>query len=158
MNRTYNIYCDESCHLENDKIPVMVLGAIWCPLTKRGIIADQLREIKVRNGFSPNFEIKWTKVSPGGIQLYTDIINYFFNEEHLNFRVLIVPDKSAIDHITFDQDHDTWYYKMFFNLLKVLFNPHDRYRIYLDIKDTHSYKKIEELHNVLCNNMYDFNQ
>lgn len=27
----YNIYCDESCHLENDAIPVMVLGAATCP-------------------------------------------------------------------------------------------------------------------------------
>jgi hypothetical protein len=25
------IYCDESCHLENDHIPVMVLGAVTCP-------------------------------------------------------------------------------------------------------------------------------
>jgi hypothetical protein len=29
MNKTYNIYCDESCHLENDKQEVMVLGAVW---------------------------------------------------------------------------------------------------------------------------------
>ena len=26
MTKTYNIYCDESCHLEKDQIPVMVLG------------------------------------------------------------------------------------------------------------------------------------
>ena len=30
MSETYNIYCDESCHLENDDKPVMLLGAIWC--------------------------------------------------------------------------------------------------------------------------------
>jgi hypothetical protein len=28
MSEIYNIYCDESCHLEKDKIPVMVLGAV----------------------------------------------------------------------------------------------------------------------------------
>ena len=26
----YNIYCDESCHLEHDNIIIMELGAIWC--------------------------------------------------------------------------------------------------------------------------------
>ena len=28
MNKTYNIYCDESCHLENDGKRFMVLGAV----------------------------------------------------------------------------------------------------------------------------------
>ena len=28
--REFNIYCDESCHLEQDHINIMGLGAIWC--------------------------------------------------------------------------------------------------------------------------------
>jgi len=31
MNKTYNIYCVESCHLENDGKRFMVLGAVCCP-------------------------------------------------------------------------------------------------------------------------------
>lgn len=27
----YNIYCDENCHLEHDRQPIMVIGCIWCP-------------------------------------------------------------------------------------------------------------------------------
>lgn len=42
MSATYNIYCDESCHLENDHQKVMVLGAVWCPLEKRREIAVRL--------------------------------------------------------------------------------------------------------------------
>lgn len=30
----YNVYCDETCHLENDGINVMVLGAVWCPQSR----------------------------------------------------------------------------------------------------------------------------
>lgn len=30
----YNVYCDETCHLENDGINDMILGAIWCPQEK----------------------------------------------------------------------------------------------------------------------------
>lgn len=31
MGETYNIYCDESCHLENDRQQAMVLGAAPVP-------------------------------------------------------------------------------------------------------------------------------
>ena len=30
----YNVYCDETCHLEHDGINDMVIGAIWCPQNK----------------------------------------------------------------------------------------------------------------------------
>ena len=31
----YTVFCDESCHLENDDSPVMILGAMYCPSDKR---------------------------------------------------------------------------------------------------------------------------
>lgn len=158
MGIIYNIYCDESCHLQNDHQQVMILGAIWCPFEKTKEIAIRLREIKLRHGLSSDFEIKWDKVSPSKQLFYKDIIDYFFDDDDLHFRALIIPDKSKLRHQAFSQDHDTWYYKMYFDLLKVLFSPVDEYRIYLDIKDTRSSDKIAKLHEVLCNSMYDFEQ
>ena len=35
MSQTYNVYCDESCHMENDHQTVMVLGASGAQLKKR---------------------------------------------------------------------------------------------------------------------------
>jgi len=67
MSQIYNVYCDESCHLENDGQKVMVLGAVWCPLEKSHEIMLRLREIKKKHGLNPKFEIKWTKVSLGKI-------------------------------------------------------------------------------------------
>ncbi|PKN75613.1 MAG: hypothetical protein CVU49_02645 [Candidatus Cloacimonetes bacterium HGW-Cloacimonetes-2] len=29
MCKVYNVYCDESCHLENDGQKSMVIGAVW---------------------------------------------------------------------------------------------------------------------------------
>lgn len=156
MSEIYNVYCDESCHLQNDHQLVMVLGAIWCPLEKTREIAVRIREIKQRHGLASSFEIKWSKVSPAKQQFYMDLVDYFFDDDDLHFRSLIVPDKTKLRHEDFLQDHDTWYYKMYFDLLKVLFVPQAEYRIYLDIKDTRSSQKIEELHTVLCDNMYDF--
>ena len=34
MSEIYNIYCDESSHLENDRQKAMMLGVVFCPLTK----------------------------------------------------------------------------------------------------------------------------
>ena len=79
----YNVYCDETCHLINDGINVMVLGAIWCPQTKIKEINDRIKEIKVRNGVSEIMELKWTKISPAKIDLYKDLVNYFFDDNDI---------------------------------------------------------------------------
>ena len=34
MPQVFNVYCDESCHLDHDHKGVMVLGAIWWSLEK----------------------------------------------------------------------------------------------------------------------------
>jgi hypothetical protein len=156
MTQTYNVYCDESCHLEHDRQPVMVLGAVWCPRENSREIALRIREIKKKHAVSPTFEIKWTKVSPAKVDFYLELIDYFFDNNDLHFRVLVVPDKTKLRHDQYGQDHDTWYYKMYFDRLKVILDPTACYRIYLDIKDTRSADKIAKLHDVLCNNMYDF--
>ncbi|HWR83377.1 MAG TPA: DUF3800 domain-containing protein [Candidatus Deferrimicrobium sp.] len=152
----YSIYCDESCHLEGDHHPIMVLGAVWCPTSLTRAIFNRIREIKIRNGLSREFEVKWTKVSPSKNQIYRDLLDYFFDDDHLHFRCLVAENKYNLQHTLFGQDHDTWYYKMYFNLLKVILSPHDTFRIYLDIKDTRSESKVAKLRDVLSNNMYDF--
>lgn len=158
MSQVFNIYCDESCHLENDHQGVMVLGAVWCPLAQSHEISERIREIKAKHEVNTHFEIKWTKVSQAKIDFYLDLIDYFFDECSLHFRALIVPDKTKLRHSVFGQDHDTWYYKMYFDMLKVILNPEDRYRIYIDIKDTKSKNKVAKLQDVLCNNFYDFSR
>lgn len=158
MSQTYNVYCDESCYLENDNYQVMVLGAVWCPIERTSEISRKIRAIKTEHKLDNNFEIKWTKVSPAKEAFYLDIIEYFFDEKDLHFRALIVPDKSKLNHLRHSQTHDEWYYKMYFDMLKIILSPQDCYRIYLDIKDTHGGRKTKKLHDVLCNSMYDFSQ
>lgn len=158
MSELYNVYCDESCHLENDGINVMTLGALWCPVDKRADISKRLREIKVKHGLSADFEIKWTKVSKGRLDFYLDVIDYFFDDDDCHFRGLVVPDKTVLNHHNFGQTHDDWYYKMYFVMLKSIFDPESKYRVYIDIKDTLGHEKISKLHDVVCNSHYDFSQ
>jgi hypothetical protein len=155
MSQTYNIYCDESCHLEKDKIPVMVLGAVWCPLDSARTIAERIREIKIKNGLSRYFEAKWIKVSQAKLQFYLDLVDYFFDNDDLHFRGVLIPDKSILNHHAFEQTHDSWYYKMMFVMLEPIINPLNKYRVYLDIKDSRSEQKRKLLEDVLRNSRYD---
>lgn len=153
-----NIYCDESGHLERDQVPVMVLGALWCEKDKAHEIAKRLREIKAQHGLSPQFEAKWTKISPAKQDFYLALLDYFFDDDDLHFRAVVIPDKTKLDHARFGQDHDTWYYKMYFELLRLLIDPEAEHFIYLDVKDTRGGTKTAKLHEVLCNDVYDFDQ
>lgn len=157
MPETFNIYCDESCHLEHDRQPVMVLGATWCPLEFSREAATRIREIKEKHGFNPGAELKWTKISPSNLPLYMDILDFFFDTDHLSFRALVA-DKTNLTHSHFHQTHDDWYYKMYFDMLKWILQPHSSFRIYMDIKDTQSATKVRKLHEVLANNLYDFSR
>ncbi len=152
----YNLYCDESCHLEKDGINVMVLGAVWCSHDHVREINKQIREIKARNGISETAEMKWSKISSTNAQLYLDLVNFFFDESDLHFRALIIPDKSQLDHARFNQTHDTWYYKMYYEMLKAILSRENCYEIYIDVKDTHTNRKAQKLREICSNSMYDF--
>ena len=149
MKKIYNIYCDESCHLLNDDNKVFALGAIWVEKNKTEKIFDELRALKLKHGLSAIFEAKWTKVSDSKVNYYSDLVNYFFESPHLYFRGVVVQDKSILKHSVFAQDHDTWYYKMFYVLLRPIIQGLNEYNLYLDIKDTKSNVKILELKRIL---------
>jgi hypothetical protein len=136
----------------------MVLGAVWCPADARVEISSRIKSLKQRHRIAKDFEIKWGKVSPAQGAFYEDLIHYFFTDERLHFRGVVIPDKSKLDHEAFMQDHDTFYYKMYFVLLKQVLDPESRYRIYLDMKDTRGGLKVKKLHEVLCNDFYDFDK
>lgn len=144
-----NLYCDESCHLENNGKSVMLIGGISCPDYVRNIVYKEIKEIKRKHGISSRSEIKWRKVSNSKITFYEDLVNYFFDNEHLNFRVVII-DKNKLNHKKYNQTHDDFYYKQYFYLVrKFLFE--DDVNVFIDIKDTNSILKVYKLKNILEN-------
>ena len=127
----YNIYCDESCHLLNDGKEYMVLGCTWSHKDKSREIHNRIREIKERNEIKPNEESKWVKVANHNKQCYLDLINYFFDDDDINFRAIIIK-KKELKHELFNQNHDDWYYKMLFILIQNILEEGNIYNIYLD--------------------------
>ena len=134
----------------------MVLGAVWCVQSQAEHLNRRIAELKAEHGLSPFFEIKWGKVSSSKGAFYEALVDFFFKTGGLHFRAWVIPDKSILRHGEFAQTHDDWYYKMYFNMLKVIIRPNCVYHIYLDIKDTRSRRKLAKLHEVLANANYDF--
>lgn len=151
----FNVYCDESCHLEHDHQPIMALGAIWCPQSESRRLSAELRDIKARH--RARGELKWSKASVSRLPFYLELVGWFLAENLLHYRGLVVLEKQRLNHAAFNQGaHDLFYYKMYFSLLNKILSPDSQYCIYLDVKDTRSRIKLRKLNEVLCNNVFDF--
>lgn len=144
-NKTYNIYCDESCHLENDHKQYMFLGNVSCayPQVKRHV--ERIKELKKKHSFYA--EIKWTNVSKSKLAFYMELLDYFFDTD-LRFRAVGI-DKEKIRNETYGQSYDEFYYKMYYHLLNYKVDTTDHYNVYLDIKDTWSNQKVKRLEEIL---------
>jgi len=153
--KEYNLYCDESCYLQNDKSNVMGLGAVYIPKRYYASITSKIKDIKLKHNIPRCVELKWTKASLRNLDLYKDLINYFFDENFIWFRGIIA-DKTILDHEKFNQTHDDWYYKIYYELIKVILDEHSAYSIYIDKKDRYSNNKALTLRDVLCRSKYDF--
>ncbi len=145
MNKTFNIYCDESCHIEHDHMDYMFLGSVSCAYPQIRRHTKRIKELKRAHNFYA--EIKWSKVSMSKIKFYLDLIDYFFDTD-LRFRAIGIK-KSQIKCDDGGVTYDDFYYKMYYQLLNYKIDTSDRYNVYLDIKDTLSAQKVRKLKDIL---------
>ena len=134
----YNVYCDESCHLVSNDSKYMLIGAVYCPKNKVKKVNEYIEHLKENYNISNKIELKWNKIDKKTEKLYLDIINYFFNNDDLKFRVIVI-DKTKLDHEKYNQTESDFYHKAYYDMLKYIIIPGNSYNIYPDIKDTNSY-------------------
>ena len=113
-----NIYCDESCHLQNEQEKRMFVSCIYCPKDLVSKISNDIRQLKQKHKIWKYAEIKWTKISKSRQDFYLELLNYFLSEPNLHFRTIIIADKTKLNHEIFGQNHNTWYYKMIYQLVE----------------------------------------
>ena len=143
--KTFNLYCDESCHIERDGKHFMLLGYIMVPYNQLQIHKEAIENIKHKHHYYG--EIKWSKVAHAQGAFYDELTDYFFGSD-LRYRAIVI-DKSKIRNDDFDQDFDMFYYRMYYQLIYHKLDMAATYNIYLDIKDTLSRSKVRELREVL---------
>ncbi len=155
-SQTINVYCDESCHLEHDGIPVMAWGGLSCSLSETNAVSVAARDLKLRHGLAKDFEAKWSKVSPAKVDYYLALADMFIADHRLKFRAVLVSGKRALNDGMPGQSLDDRYCKMHCTLLKTIVRHPLRYRVYLDVKDTRGGDKLQKLRDVLARTSHDF--
>lgn len=145
MSKTFNIYCDESCHIENDHKNFMLLGCVSAAFNQVKRHTSRIKQLKKKHNYYG--EIKWSNVSNSQLLFYKELVDYFFDTD-LMFRAVII-NKSKINNQLHEQDYDDFYYKMYYQLLNHNKNSSFNYNVYLDIKDTLSAYKVNRLKDIL---------
>lgn len=143
--KTFNIYCDESTHLEHDGHPYMIYGYVSIAYNQIKMAKEQIKAIKEKYGYTD--ELKWTHIHEKTYMMYHEIVDYFFMND-IQFRAVIV-DKSQIDNTRPEYSYDDFYFKMYFQLLHNEIDLANTYNLYFDIKDTCSERKLQKLRRIL---------
>lgn len=141
LNKTFNIYCDESCHIEHDHKKHMILGSVSVAFNQVKRHTERINELKKKHYFFG--EIKWSNVSNSQLDFYKDLIDYFFDTD-IWYRAVVVKKEQI-----YTEDFDTFYYKMYYYLLNHNKNTSYSYNVYLDIKDDLSAVKVNKLKEIL---------
>lgn len=150
VNR-YDIFIDESCHLENDSLPVMCIGYIKVKSTDYENLKQELNSILKKHRI--NRELKWNKFSESKLDLYFELVDFFFKNP-LEFRSVLVKYKERLNHKDFNQGlYDNFYYKLMYFLIRPNNIDGEKYRVFIDIKDTRGREKLKKI-NEIFNNKY----
>ena len=135
----YNVYCDESCHLPvKSNGDYMTIGAIYCPKNRVKQINRFIQMLKESHGVPKKEELKWNKISNANFGFYSRVVDYFFNENNLKFRAIVI-DKRTLDYDRYQNSENEFYHITYYNMLKYIITPGNNYNIYPDIKDSNSY-------------------
>ena len=151
----FHLYCDESRHLPYDGESCFLLGLLSCPAEKVKAGHAELSALWKAHNLPPHFETKWTKVSPGKVDFYKALISWFFDFEGVSFRALILPDKQRLYAALPDESRDDLYYRLYCQLLRGAIEPENRYRVFMDLKDTRGREKRKQLEEYLRRDLDD---
>ncbi len=153
----YNLYIDESCHLENDRKKVMCIGYTKVLAEAYPKVKEYIKQLKLAHK-NPT-EIKWNTVSLSRLPLYKALVDYFFISE-IEFRCVLVKYKDRLDHQRLNGDSkDTFYYNMVYFLLQSAANSSaTEYKVLLDIKDTRGKEKLNKITEILTKEYAESNK
>jgi len=142
---TLHLYCDESRHLPHDREPSLLLGLLECPAGRAHALNAELAALWAHHRLPKHFEAKWIKVSPGKLDFYRAVLEWFIANEDVSFRALVLPDKQQVFTRVPKEKREDIYYSLYYELLKNTIVPGNSYRAFLDIKDTRGREKLNEL-------------
>ncbi len=146
----FEVYCDESgleALTRKDAHLYTGIGGIWIPSEYRDTLKDEVKKIKLKHNIMG--ELKWKKLSPSYIEVYKDIVDYFFASDYIRFRVVLI-EADKIDNLKFNnEDAELGFYKFYYQLLHHWIFDFNTYDIFVDLKINRNKGRLKELEKVL---------
>jgi len=147
------IYCDESrpdlFTSQRKDAAFLSIGGIWIPAASRDRIKSAIKSIREKHNI--HGEIKWTKVSAKALPFYCDLVDYFFSDDDIRFRTILV-DSTKTDLIRYHSgDAELGFFKFYYQLLHHWILESNEYSIFLDMKTYRNPQRITTLRNFLRN-------
>jgi len=143
----YVVYCDESRHDGGVESRFMAIGSLWVPRCHKVEITKALHSLFRDEGF--HAEVKWSKVSASRLAAYQKVVDFFFAQDALRFRVIVV-DHAKYDPERFHSgDRELGFYKFYYEMLVQWLEPGNEYLILLDFKQNQSADRYRDLRAVL---------
>lgn len=148
----YEIYCDESCWealYNKESHSYAVIGGIWIPASERQNIKDVLSSLKAKYGLYG--ELKWKHVTPKSLDLYKDVINVFFANEHIRFRAICIKAADVNNEKFNNGSGELGFYKFYFQLIHHWMIMGNSYQVFVDYKTNGYPHRVNELGKILRN-------
>lgn len=146
----FEVYCDESgleALTKKEEHLFSAIGGIWLPDSNRQDLKEGIKAVK--NKHNIHGELKWKKLSPAYLDLYKDVIDFFFSSGFIRFRVILV-ESSKVDHIRFNNmDAELGFYKFYYQLLHHWIFDFNNYNIFVDLKINRYTSRLADLRRVL---------
>lgn len=143
---SYNIYCDES-RVENKNSDKMTIGALILLRSKKEKTVEEIKNILMKYKF--NYELKWSKVGDKYMDLYKELIDYFFENSSLSFRGIIVDKRKVQFKKYHNGSMETAFYKFYYIMLKAKLVSQTEYYIFLDKKPSRDRNIVNALNHFL---------
>lgn len=128
----YVVYCDESRHDDAHQNAFMAIGGLWVPAQEKLALTKRLR--KLLRDSDLNAELKWSKTSRKRLDAYKRIIDFFFDEETLCFRVIVVQQNRLNNEDFHGGDRELGFYKFYYEMLVKWLLQGNQYVILLDFQ------------------------
>ncbi len=147
----YIVYCDESRHAGTGHHPFLAIGSLWMPRAEKPELTIKLKTLcRSLNLYG---EIKWSKTSRICLESYKQLIDFFFKEDSLRFRVIVVnQEKLDIDKYHAG-DEELGFYKFYYEMLIKWIEEGNEYLILLDFKKNKGADRHKTLRTVIENKM-----
>jgi hypothetical protein len=147
----YIVYCDESRHAGTGHHPFMAIGSLWMPRTEKATLTGKFR--KLCHSIDLHGEVKWSKTSRVCLESYKQLVDFFFNEEALRFRVIVVNQNKLDLEKYHDGDGELGFYKFYYEMLIKWIEEGNEYLILLDFKKNKGADRHKTLKTVIENKL-----